>query len=141
MGKMFRATRACKYAFLFLASIVTIISPLVVVTEGGGLVIAIIWSVFLLLGSSMSLYGTIRKNWTGEFVGLPAVSCSLLFIAVVLLGAAFFPPFDPRSVARVVFALMFFGFTFSTVARWADVRFQKRLADYENRKKNGKIGL
>jgi uncharacterized membrane protein YphA (DoxX/SURF4 family) len=87
------------------------------------------------------LYGTLRKNWTGEYIGLPAVTCSLFFIAIVLLGAAIFTPFDTRTIARFVFSLMFFGFTFSTTARWGDVKFQKRLADYENRKQRGLVGL
>jgi uncharacterized membrane protein SpoIIM required for sporulation len=58
-----------------------------------------------------------------------------------LLGAAIFTPFDTRTIARFVFSLMFFGFTFSTTARWGDVKFQKRLADYENRKQRGLVGL
>ena len=141
MGKMFRVTRGMKYGALFLAGVITLISPLVIVTEGGGLIISMIWSCFILVGSALSLYGTIRKNWTGEYTGLPAISCSLFFIAVVLIWAALSIPFDSRTIARIVFSLMFFGFTFSTIARWADVKFQKRLADYETRRKNGKPGL
>ena len=83
MGKMFRVTRGMKYGALFLAGVITLISPLVIVTEGGGLIISMIWSCFILVGSALSLYGTIRKNWTGEYTGLPAISCSLFFIAVV----------------------------------------------------------
>lgn len=142
MGKMFRTTRALKYASLFLAGLATFIIPLVVVVEGVGLVYAMVWSALLCLGSIMSFYGTIRKNWTGEYIGLPAVTFSLFFLAAVLFVAAFtLTPLDGRTIARIVFGMLFLGFTFSTSARWADVRFQKKLADYENRKKKGKPGL
>lgn len=142
MGKMFRVTRGFKYAFLLLAGLLTLVIPIVLVVEGAGVVIAAIWSLFLSLGSAASLYGTIRKTWTGEYVGLPAVTFSLFFLAVVLfIGAFSIPITDPRMIARVVFGLLFLGFTFSTSARWADVRFQKKLADYENRRKMGLVGL
>jgi len=142
MGKMFRATRALKYTFLLLAGVVTIVLPVVVVVEGAGVIVAIIWSSLLALGSAVSLYGTLRKNWTGEFVGLPAVTTCLFFLAVVLFVTAFSLPIsDPRMIARLVFGMMFLGFTFSTMARRSDVRFQKTLADHERRKNSGKPGL
>lgn len=141
MGNMFRATRALKYIFLFLAGIVTLITPLIIVVEGVGIVYAVIWSAFLSLGSVISLYGTIRKNWTGEYVGLPAVTFCLLFLAAVLFVSAFSSPNSTLIVARAVFGFLFLGFTFSTSARWADAKFQKRLADHESRKKKGLPGV
>lgn len=141
MGKMFRLTRGLKYTFLLLAGVVTLITPLVVVVEGVGIIYALVWSAFLSIGAAASLYGTVRKNWTGEYIGLPAVTSSLLFLALILFVVAFSAPGSTLTIARVVFGLLFLGFTFSTSARWGDVKFQKRLADYENRKKNGKPGL
>jgi hypothetical protein len=139
MGKLFRLSRAMKYTLLFAAAVISFISPSSIVLGGVGSVVAIIWSLSLGLGSAISLWGTLGKNWVGEFVGLPAIIAPLLLYGILLIiggGGG-----DAFTLVRLFVGMIFVGFSFSTLARRSDVKFQKMLADYENRKKNGKVGL
>lgn len=136
MGKMFRVTRALKYLSLFIAGVITMVTPSAIVEGGIGPHWAIVWSIMLCLGSLVAAYGTLRKNWTGEYIGLPAViSCLFLYAMVCFLDVSSF------TLLRLFIGMIFMGFTFSTLARRSDVKFQKRLADFENRRKNGLPGL
>ena len=131
---VFRLTRAFKYLALIVASISGFFFLGALRGAGISEVIAILWSVSLFVGASLSLYGTLKKQWTGEYVGLPMViACLLLLAFSALLGTV--------TPARIFLLMIFLGFAFSTLARRSDVKFQKKIADYENRKKIGKPGL
>jgi hypothetical protein len=134
MGKMFRVTRAFKYSFLLMASIAGVVLVPGISAAGIPIPVAVAWTIFLFIGSSLALWGTIKKNWTGEYIGLP-----LIISCLVLLAWASF--IGPLTAAQVFLGLIFLGFSFSTSARRSDVKFQKRLADYESRRKKGLVGL
>src|SRR5215207_8492818 len=139
MGKLFRLSRAMKYSLLLAAAIISGFAPSAIVLGGVGSFAAVAWSLSLGLGSLISLWGTLGKNWVGEYVGLPAIIAPLLLFGILLIiggggGQAF-------TLVRLFVGMIFVGFSFSTLARRSDVKFQKMLADYENRKKSGRFGL
>lgn len=124
----FRIARAFKYSSFALASIVGLVYAHTFESYA--------WSVLFLLGSIACIAGVVTKTWVGEFIGLwPVVSCLGMFSLGCFLDV------DQLSPQRVFLGLIFLGFAFSSFARYQDVRFQKRLSDYDRRTRAGRPGL
>jgi hypothetical protein len=136
-GNVYRITRGMKYISFCIAATITMFHPSVVITDtfSDYAVLPYLWSGLLLLGSLTSLAGIITKTWVGEYIGLSGVIAAL----VLYCFGCFTPPdLDP---SRIFLGFMIFGSACSTFARRQDIVFQKRVADYENRVREGKPGL
>lgn len=137
-GNVFRIARGVKYGAFSIAAVVSLFYPSAVISATFESLYSFvyIWSGLLLVGSLSSLAGILTKTWVGEYVGLPGVIACL---ALYSIGA--FADSSNFSGQRLFLGLIFVGFAASSYARRQDVAFQKRVADYEKRVRDGKPGL
>lgn len=137
-GQAFRAARAAKYFFFFVAALVTMIAPSTIIFGIFSQVPFFIyfWSALFVVGSLCCLYGIVKKKWVGEYVGLPGIITCLTLYAI-----GCFVDTPALTVQRIFLGFVFLAFTFSSLARRQDVNFQKRVAEHEQRVREGKPGL
>lgn len=135
MNTFFQGARAAKYIFFAIAAVVSIAYPSAIVLSSIG-TFAYFWSILFLLGAIPAAAGILTKTWVGEYVGLPAIIASLL-----LYSAGCFIDTANFTTGRLFLGMIFLGFAMSSYARLNDVKFQKRVADYEKRVRDGKPGL
>lgn len=73
-------------------------------------------SVFLFVGGASSVYGQLRHNWIGEFIGLPLCSTALASFGVLQAGEVGWDPTLAIPSTSLLWAIA--ALTFS---RWRDV--------------------
>lgn len=134
----FRVTRGVKYFFFIVAALITLFFPSNVIfgVFGAYEPFAYAWSAMLLVGAGLSLLGVLTKTWTGEFIGLPGIiACLFLYALACFVDVTVITP------QRIFLGCVFIAFTFSSIARRQDVIFQKRIAEFEQRVRDGRPGL
>lgn len=110
-----RVWRTTAYFLMTVAGVLLVFSP-VMWRELG--IIALIMSIFLMVGGFMAFLGAITERWAGEFMGIPLLSSSFfvfgLITSVSNLESA---PF----IAGANFALLV-AVAATLLARWREVK-------------------
>lgn len=81
--------------------------------QGQGIAIRWVWSGFLLAGTLLAIYGSIRDRHLGEFIGLPLLITALA-VFVVLLSAA-------HTTGSIAFAFIIASLVVVMTSRWLDL--------------------
>jgi O-antigen/teichoic acid export membrane protein len=135
----FRVARGVKYTLCCLSAIMSAFYPSSVLADAFNAysLFAYAWSAMLFMGAVTSLIGIVSRTWVGEYIGLWGVIASLMLYSL----SCFATFHDATGNGRIFLGFLIAAFAMSTFARHQDVVFQKRVADYERRVREGKAGL
>lgn len=136
MTGSFRKIRAIKYMCFMIGATLTLFFPSGIITGvfADYIGFTYLWTALLGVGSLLCLGGILTRTWVGEYVGLWGVIFSTLLYALGCFT-------DVNGGSRVFLGFFVLGFMCSAIARYQDVLFQKRVADYESRLREGRPGL
>jgi MFS family permease len=101
------------YVSFLIAGVFAAFFPTQVILDATAEASAYVWAAFVCFGSALCLYGILADKWTGEVVGIPALSAAMAILGVALVGAA-------QSGASIAFGWVFVGFSFGLIARWRE---------------------
>lgn len=120
----YRKVRAVMYLLLVLAGLAAILSPSSLVQSQVGGAIVFVWSSALVISASLALYGALTDKWFGEYTGLPLLAASLSlygFSALISAGG--------HLSALLAYGLVVIAFSVGLLARWLDVRDEKKRSE------------
>ncbi len=107
-----RPLRVMAYTLLAAGAGVLLIDPTRSL-QGQSVQIRWVWSGFLLLGTLLSIYGSVRDRYLVEFIGLPFLMTSLS-VFVILLGVA-------HSTGSIAFGCFLLALVVVLHSRWLDL--------------------
>ena len=135
----FRVARGLKYTMCCVAALLSAFWPSAVLSDAFNTLslLAYSWSALLFLGAFASLIGIVSRTWVGEYIGLWGVISALTLYSL----SCFVTVNQVPGNGRIFLGFLIAAFAMSAIARYQDVTFQKRVADYERRVREGKAGL
>lgn len=107
-----RPLRVLAYGFLAAGAGVLLVDPTRSL-DGQSIATRWVWSMFLLVGTLLAIYGSSRDRYLAEFVGLPLLITALM-VFVVLLGAA-------HTTGSIAFACFLMALVIVLHSRWLDL--------------------
>lgn len=110
-----RYFRSAMYLFFSVAGVLAMIWPAQVILTVFQIGLVYTWAGFLLIGGASSLFGTLKKTWAGELVGLPLLAVSNLIFGIALMS------FGQTSASWAI-GWVFVGVSCGLGARWLDLR-------------------
>lgn len=107
-----RPLRVLAYSLLAVGAGVLLVDPTRSL-EGQSLMVRWVWSAFLLTGTLLAIYGSLRDRYLAEFFGLPLLMTAL-FVFVVLLAAA-------HTTGSIAFGCFLAALVVVLYSRWRDL--------------------
>lgn len=116
--------RAVMYFLMSAAGVCAVLFPSDLVKDQVGSIVVASWSLGLVLSAVTCCYGALTDKWIGEYSGLPLLAAVLfLYGCSAMLGAGFNPS------PLFAYGLIIIGVSSGLVARWLDVRAEKKRAE------------
>lgn len=80
-----------------------------------------VWCSLLVIGGGLSTYGTLARQWIGEYMGLPAICIALAAFGFAVLTAG-------RGTAALAGGALLLSFALLLLARWHEMAVLRREA-------------
>lgn len=115
-----RWTRVLVYFFLTASAVASAVVPSnTVESQSDGGLIGDLWTLTFGIAAIVCFVGSLIDRWYFEYMGLPMLYSSILVLAIILTVQI---PSSPAGWQLLPFALLFYAFSFSLLARWRDVQ-------------------
>jgi hypothetical protein len=127
-----RNLRIPMYAGLVASGIFAVVDPSELVSMQVSRLVAVVWSLAMIVSAGMCLYGSVTDKWIGEYSGLP-----LLASVLALYGGSAMLSVEEGGFIILAYGLAMISFAFGLCARWKDVRLIKHHSEAGGPERNG----
>lgn len=116
-----KAIALVTYVAYLLAGLSFVLFPAPSVEENTGQILIFVFHTFLILGSSISFIGNIRRNAWMELAGIPLLASAFFAYVSILLGSWLTDGDPSQSGSRIGVGLLLFGGFLSIVGRAMEI--------------------